>query len=254
MDINTIFKPISKIKRMILFILGISLISLSIFLFNYAINKPLSDFDNLFKILISPELGVVGMILILTNFNTKNIRFKVGLGIIVAIIVGALIFSSSFRIATLVLVLDIIIFIVITFLAKSFVTVITLSVYSVIWLIIAEALLIKIPSYYYVITYSCITLCLITYLCFGTKINNLFIRNMWCREKSEPYNYLDLKENLTVIYIIIFVLLNVSTALYNDKLGFYNLINNSFITAITITQINWSKIFNFREKQDGNKT
>ena len=76
---------------------------------------------------------------------------------------------------------------------------------------------------------------------------------LW-REKSEPYNYLDLKENLTVIYIIIFVLLNVSTALYNDKLDFYNLINNSFITAITITQINWSKIFNFREKQDGNKT
>ena len=69
---------------------------------------------------------------------------------------------------------------------------------------------------------------------------------MGWREKSESYNYEDLKQNLTVIYITIFVLLNVSTALYNDKLDFYNLINNSFITVITITQIDWSKIFNFR--------
>ena len=121
MDINTIFKPKSKIGKMILSILGILLISLSIFLFNYAINKPLSDFDNLFKILISPELGVVGMILILTSFNIKNIRSNVGLSIIVAIILGLLIFSSSSIIPILVLVLDIIIFIVITFLAKSFV-------------------------------------------------------------------------------------------------------------------------------------
>lgn len=254
MDINTIFKPKSKIGRMILFILGILLILLSIFLFNCAINKPLSDFDNLFKILISPELGVVGMILILTSFNIKNIRSNVGLSIIVAIILGLLIFSSSSIIPILVLVLDIIIFIVITFLAKSFVTVVTLSVYSLIWLIIAAALLNKMPSYYYVITYSCITLCLITYLCFGTKINNLFIIKMWWGEELELYNYEYLKENLTVIYITIFVILNVSAALYNDKFGFYNLINNSFITAITITQINWSKIFNFREKQDGNKT
>ena len=254
MDINTIFKPKSKIGRMILFISGILLILLSIFLFNCAINKPLSDFDNLFKILISPELGVVGMILILTSFNIKNIRSNVGLSIIVAIILGLLIFSSSSIIPILVLVLDIIIFIVITFLAKSFVTVVTLSVYSLIWLIIAAALLNKMPSYYYAITYSCITLCLITYLCFGTKINNLFIIKMWWGEELELYNYEYLKENLTVIYITIFVILNVSAALYNDKFGFYNLINNSFITAITITQINWSKIFNFREKQDGNKT
>lgn len=254
MDINTIFKPKSKIGRMILFISGILLILLSIFLFNCAINKPFSDFDNLFKILISPELGVVGMILILTSFNIKNIRSNVGLSIIVAIILGLLIFSSSSIIPILVLVLDIIIFIVITFLAKSFVTVVTLSVYSLIWLIIAAALLNKMPSYYYVITYSCITLCLITYLCFGTKINNLFIIKMWWGEELELYNYEYLKENLTVIYITIFVILNVSAALYNDKFGFYNLINNSFITAITITQINWSKIFNFREKQDGNKT
>lgn len=254
MDINTIFKPKSKIGRMILFISGILLILLSIFLFNCAINKPLSDFDNLFKILISPELGVVGMIFILTSFNIKNIRSNVGLSIIVAIILGLLIFSSSSIIPILVLVLDIIIFIVITFLAKSFVTVVTLSVYSLIWLIIAAALLNKMPSYYYVITYSCITLCLITYLCFGTKINNLFIIKMWWGEELELYNYEYLKENLTVIYITIFVILNVSAALYNDKFGFYNLINNSFITAITITQINWSKIFNFREKQDGNKT
>ena len=77
---------------------------------------------------------------------------------------------------------------------------------------------------------------------------------MWWGEELELYNYEYLKENLTVIYITIFVILNVSAALYNDKFGFYNLINNSFITAITITQINWSKIFNFREKQDGNKT
>ena len=201
MDINTIFKPKSKIGKMILSILGILLISLSIFLFNCAINKPLSDFGNLFKILISSVLGCVGMILVLASFNS---------------------------------------------LVKSFVTGITLLVYSLFWLIIAAALLIKIPSYYYAITYSCITLCLITYLYFGTKMNNFFIRKMGWREKSESYNYEDLKQNLTVIYITIFVLLNVSTALYNDKLDFYNLINNSFITVITITQIDWSKIFNFR--------
>ena len=63
----------------------------------------------------------------------------------------------------------------------------------------------------------------------------------------EPYNYEDLKQNLNLIYIIIFVLLNVSTALYNDKLDFYNLINNSFITVITITQVNWPKIFNLEK-------
>ena len=240
MDINTIFKLKSNIIKMILSILGILLISLSIFLFNCTINKPLSDVDNLFKILISPVLGGVGMRLIFINFNSKKVR----LGIIGAIIVGAFIFSSSFRIATLGI---IIISILITFLVKFFVTVITLSLDLLIWLIIARIGLSILPSHYYVIIYSCITFGLIIYLSLGTMVNKLIIENT-CRGKNlEPYNYEDLKQNLNVIYIIIFFLLNVSTALYNDKLDFYNLINNSFITVITITQVNWPKIFNLEK-------
>ena len=70
------------------------------------------------------------------------------------------------------------------------------------------------------------------------------------------YNYFQLLLLLKyhfkiVIYITIFVILNVSAALYNDKFGFYNLINNSFITAITITQINWSKILSGADKTLG---
>ena len=83
------------------------------------------DINTIFK----PKSKIGRMILILTSFNIKNIRSNVGLSIIVAIILGLLIFSSSSIIPILVLVLDIIIFIVITFLAKSFVTVVTLSVY-----------------------------------------------------------------------------------------------------------------------------
>lgn len=174
MDINTIFKLKSNRGKMILSILGILLIFLSIFLFNCAINKPLSDVDNLFKILISPVLGGVGMIFI--NFNSKKVR----LGIIVAIIVGAFIFSSAFRIATLGI---IIISILITFLVKFFVTVITLSVYSLFWLDMARKLLIILPSYYYVIIYGCITLGLIIYLSLlGTELNNLIIQNT-CKGK-----------------------------------------------------------------------
>jgi hypothetical protein len=242
MSTGSIWRSGNKKERLILFTLGIALIAFAIYLFNSSINQTFTNTGNLMKLLISPELGILGMIFIIVNFNTEDNKVKIGLGVVVGIAIGGLIFNNPFRIATLILLVDIIIFMVITFFA----------LYSIFWFALAAVLLVKMPTYSYAIIYSCITLCLVTYLLFAGWVNGKLLKNMWGEDKAKNYDYDTLKDNLTLIYIIIFILLNVSAALYNDKLGYYNLINNSFLTIITILQINWKKLFHIKDKKSKN--
>ena len=80
----------------------------------------------------------------------------------------------------------------------------------------------------------------------GVRFNKLCLRLMgYSPEQIDQYNYSVLKNQLNIIYVIAFVILNL-TWLYNknDELALVaNIINNALITGISITNVNWKSIF-----------
>lgn len=243
---NDVFRKSTRKEKVILFSLGILLIIATTIIFNVFIKKPLNEIENFVILLITPELGVLGIILILSNFNTKNKFIRSVLLILTGVLIGGMLFNNGIRYATFMFILAIIIVLVVVFFANAFITTFSLSLYSIVWMIIAGFLLFRYPNYQYAIIYSCITLGLITYLLFACKLNKYILKKFLGEAISNDYDSETLKENLTVIYIVIFIILNISAALYNDKFYIYALINNSFLTVITILQVRWEKIFRLK--------
>lgn len=237
-------------------IVGIILIALSIYLvagsekyISHLTNISLifSNFNQLANFAFSPELGALGIVFIAMIFNYKNTKVKnIALVFGVCAIV-AIIFVYALRVAFIFLLLDLIIFVILIFLTDSLVTVITLSFYFLPWALLVSVLLNRFSNYSYAIIYTSVTLCLITYMLFGTKLNKAILRFIFGDDKANGYNSNILKHNLTIIYIVIFILLNVSGDLYNDKFNIYNLLNNSFLTAVTILSVDWKEAFHIEK-------
>lgn len=87
------------------------------------------------------------------------------------------------------------------------------------------------------------SLFIVVYRILGKIINQWFIDKMLgAEEESKTYDDEQLKNQILLIYMLIFVCLNVW--LYQEKIDSetWNLINNSFLTGLAIIQIDWKKI------------
>ncbi|MCC0671563.1 hypothetical protein Q3304_20050 [Clostridioides sp. GD02377] len=135
---------------------------------------------------------------------------------------------------------------------EIFITFMTFMIYSIIGIPIFSAVL-EIASNYihsfdkyaYGIIYGITTFELILYLpigYFGGKIiNKIFVDNI----DRGKYSYRLFTNIVTLIYIIIFVMMNLYGYLYIDGImgKVYSIFNNSFLTIVTITQISGKEIF-----------
>ena len=252
-------EPIFSVRnktRIAFWAVGIILIALSAYLFSgfekyisHLTNMSLifSDLNQLTNFAFSPELGALGIVFIAITFNYKNTKVKNIALLCGGFTIAAIVFVYALRVAFLFLLLDLIIFAVFILLTDSLVTVITLSLYSLPWALLISVLLNRFPNYFYAVIYSSVTVCLITYMLFGTKLNKSILKSIFGANKANEYNSKILKHNLTIIYIAIFILLNVSGDLYNDKFSIYNLLNNSFLTAITILSVDWKEAFHIEK-------
>lgn len=94
--------------------------------------------------------------------------------------------------------------------------------------------------------YVSITLMLLIYNMFGVKINQFCIKNILgeSKEKIEQYNYEELRNQINFVYLILFFVLNVFY-IFNSESSIStlaNCVNNSLITGVCITNVNWKSL------------
>ncbi|MBP1907656.1 hypothetical protein J2Z32_004336 [Paenibacillus turicensis] len=250
-----IFNPnLDKWGKIIFFVFGIGLL---IFVGFYSINEP----DGLIsKVGFSEKIrdtlmycilggaGVLGSLSLLLIFNIQNKLIQIIIILILGMLISSAMYDSNIRAILLGLLIDVIIFLIIVAVLELYSTVMTLFIFGILSIFLIGTIVIHIPYYDDrpdAGVYLIITLFLIIYQILGVRLNKFFIGKIMGQiERAEGFESELFKLHMLIISAAIFVLINVTGLLY-EKSGFNysNIVNNCFITAITISQINWNKAF-----------
>lgn len=198
--------------------------------------------------LISAMGSLLGAIMILSNLNYKNKINQFILFLLIGILIGISLYNSLTIILLITLIVDAIIFFIVVILFKVYSTITTMVVTSYIYLLlilVSSSLLFLIaPDFtinFNTLFYILITVFLILYRLVGVRVNQFFI-SVVMRQKKMKHEYTSevLVSHINLIYIVIFILINSTGLIYKqDDYNFYNVLNNCFITAIAINQVNW---------------
>lgn len=198
--------------------------------------------------LISAMGSLLGVIMILSHLNYKNKINQFILFLLMGILIGVSVYNSFTRIVLITLIVDAIIFFIVVILFKVYSTITTMIVTSFIYLLLVMSssalLFLFVPNFTInlnSILYTLITLFLILYRIVGVWVNQFFISVVMSQKKiKHEYTSEVLVSHINLIYIVIFILINSTGLIYmQGDYNFYNVLNNCFITAIAINQVNW---------------
>lgn len=185
-----------------------------------------------------------GFVLIIINFNFESVIVKM-LGTLSAIVFFVcFVWVKPLKIGVLLFCGAIIIFFMIMRFKNVFSTIVTMSVTMLFFLgfafIYGNVIKFQFEVWH---VYILFVLFLIIYTLLGTKINQFFISKvMGFSDEAKNYTREQLTNQITLIYLVLFVILNIFGYKNQIESEMFNLINNSFLTLLTITQINWEKI------------
>ncbi len=198
---------------------------------------------------------VLGIVLIIVNFNLNNPKVKVISVLSAGIIIGMAVYNEPLRMGLILLLVGISLFLIMKRFVNIFSTIITFSLSSIVFLIIASILIMYInDKYINVLMYIIITVFLIAYRFAGVKMNHFFIKNLiGTNDDAKRYDHKQLENQISLLYLIIFIIFNISNY-FIDNAIIANVINNSFVTILAIYQIKWDLILNYQRsviiKQD----
>lgn len=245
----------STMENVVCLLVGLGLVVLSIFW--YISQYSSIDFNDNMEVeiifiqilwLTMPVLlFVVGIAFIYSSLNTDKKVVNAILIILVWISLYLIFMDERVTVAALLLFASIVIFIITKIFGKVFSTIITLglsSAFVLIPLLLISRSLIKYVSVY-VLVYLCISLCLLFYTINGVKINQCCLKIMgYSSHLVTQYDYSQLKNQMNLIYLVIFILLNCACIFssVNEISSVANCVNNALITGVCITNVEWKSI------------
>lgn len=253
------FNPENPLKNnKIFFAVGVLITILAVvflFLFNPKIDfEQLSsgrEITGLFGIAMLFSLGVIFMI---ATLNLKNLGAKVCLIALFVSFVVLAVLKESVRYAIIVLLVSWGVFILVNFFGKTFSSFYLFLIFCIPTLFLLSFLWGNVPNLNPTITlYVCFAIMLLVYNILGVKLNQLFMRKVlgYSLDKVEQFNYNELKNQINLIYLVAFVLLNLSI-LFSEQAElsqFANGINNALITGVCITNIDWQSLFSRKKSK-----
>lgn len=220
----------------------------------YFINYGVVDINQLPKfemqvliMIISVPFFLLGVTLIVSSLNLENPVIKTILLIIILAVIYAIARVRPIKIAFVIFLFTILVFIITKIFNKVFSAIITF---------IVSHILTAIPTVIFIesnqacdpflVIYIFIAGTLVLYNIFGVILNKCCLNLIGTDQKTiDNYNYTELKNQINLIYLVLFITLNVSVLFHSDdtisNLG--NCINNALITGVCITNVNWEKVF-----------
>lgn len=205
------------------------------------------DYDCFAVMMVCVTWLFLGSVMCIVNFNIENRGVCTTLWIIWGVVLGGVLFNEQVRVAGILFVITIAFYLITMRFLNVFSTLITMSLSVVIYAMFVVIFL----KFYSVknailFLYLSISLFLVCYRIFGVKINQLFMgKVLGAKGAAKKYNKEQLVTQITFLYLLCFVLLNVY--FYKNKLSeeLLTLLNNSFLTALTVNQIDWNRWFNY---------
>ena len=239
-------------KNIMILISGILIVIVSAIIYFYNYNlidiSQLSDNMNRISLLLMSVILIsFGMCIAISAFNLHNKIVRNFLLPISGALIYAVIREKPLRIAFGLILIIILIFVIIKLFGKVISTFITLSFLSILLffiLLIISYIEPHIPAT--TALYVSITLMLLIYNIFGVKMNRFFIKNMLgeSSEKVEQYDYEEFRNQINLVYLILFFVLNIFY-IFNSESSIStlaNCVNNSLITGVCITNVNWKSL------------
>ncbi|MBQ4058637.1 MAG: hypothetical protein IJD40_06880 [Lachnospiraceae bacterium] len=234
----------SKTFHIISMIIGIILVVLGTIIYSLLYRNNLQEFsyENIAYMVVCIETIMFGIVLELINFD-DGLFWKLVL-VIVGFLIAGFVFNESFRFGLFLFAGTMLAYFITMRFKNIFSTVVTMSVCATIFLIITIIVLKLVGERYGMLAlYGMFSLFIVVYRIFGKIINQWFIAKMLgFEDESKAYDDEQLKNQILLMYMLIFVCLNVW--LYQEQIDAetWNLINNSFLTGLAIIQIDWNKI------------
>lgn len=234
----------SKKFHIISILIGIILVVVGTIIYSllYRNNSEGFSYENIAYMVVCIEAIMFGIALGLINFE-DGLLGKLML-VIVGFLIAGFIFNESFRFGIILFVGTMLVYFITIRFKNIFSTVVTMSVCATIFLILTIIVFKLIgENCGMLVLYGMFSLFIVVYRILGKMINQWFIAKMLgFEEESKTYDDAQLKNQILLIYMLIFVCLNVW--LYREQIDgeTWNLINNSFLTGLAIIQIDWNKI------------
>lgn len=234
---------------------GLMLVVLGSIGFSFLYKNNIADlsFDTITYMVICIEIILFGIVLCLINFEDGLVRII--LCIMAGLLIVGSIFNDELRFGMILLAGAMLVFIITIRFKNIFSTVVTMSVCATLFLVFSSIALKVVDEINgMLVLYVMFSLFIVVYRRFGKTINRWFISKALGFEKeSKSYDDEQLKNQILLIYMMIFVLLNMW--LYQEKIDgeTWNLINNSFLTGLGIIQIDWNKIVFYFRKDSNNE-
>lgn len=234
----------SKTFHIISMLIGVILVVLGTIIYSLLYRNNLEEFsyENIAYMVVCIETIMFGIVLELINFE-DGLFGKLVL-VIVGFLIAGFVFNESFRFGLFLFAGTMLVYFITMRFKNIFSTVVTMSVCATIFLILTIIVLKLVGEKCGMLAlYGMFSLFIVVYRIFGKIINQWFIAKMLgFKDEGKAYDDEQLKNQILLMYMLIFVCLNVW--LYQEQIDAetWNLINNSFLTGLAIIQIDWNKI------------
>lgn len=235
---------------------GIIITFVTLIIYNYYYDHYMEKITiHTFEVLALLALGIsFGAALILINF-TKKINVCIGL-ILVGVAIERVLVDEKMRWGIGVLFFTYFLALLFLSFINVLSTIITYICTLYIFLIVSILMTKCVPTIpQTLVLYVALSLHLLIYSICGVKINRWYIGFMGFPVKAEEYDYEQLKNQILLLYLLLFVYLNVM--LYIGKMNeeICSLMNNIFLTGVAIIQINWMTVYKFsKHKEEENNS
>lgn len=233
-------------------ILAIAFHFIKVFSSTYVFDLMSFDFYVTSIIIAFSTMGVLlGIVLLIINFNYKNKILRCFVFMLVGAIVVLFFYNLAVRAIVISLVLLFLILFIISLIFRVYCTLTTMSflfcVYVLLLLGIVKLIVCFFPSITVspnILIYLTVTSFLVIYQILAVWINRQFILRVMIKpEKLETYTSEVMRSHISLIYVTGFIAVNATGLIYLESdYNFYNVVNNCFITAIALSQIKWNHI------------
>lgn len=242
----------SKKDHIITITIGIILCVIGVILYVFEYEKINNEWsiDTYIHLTLYVLMIFLGIVFLLVNFVNewiKNILFVLlGIGIM------GVLTSPQIRLGIFLFIIVSLTYIFCMRFKNIFSTWVTFFVLGILFLISALLIIKHIPNVnILLLIYLTCSIFMLVYSTFGVKINRWFIYNLGNKEECEKYDDQQLKNQIYLLYLIFFIMINVF--LYTGKTNndAWNLVNNSFLTGLAILQVDMKKIvFFYTDKKE----
>lgn len=235
-------------ETIVMFIIGCLVLVISIVFFNKlyynsVVISPIEKWAGLAGLAIGSFLGFV-MIFVSVTKNLKSMnRFYVFCVISIAVLIVSSVLFEAVRAVIILIAVDFLVYAVATLFKNLVVTILTLTLYTYLGVILLTFVVNNFVDAYWV-AYVGLCAIFVSYRYLALPINKYLIKRYWGEEDSEKYDKEQLIGQLKLYYLAFWAVINITGSIYNSENTM--IYNNIFLTVVLFIDVDFKKMIGYK--------